>query len=64
MRELDMLLIGFLDRHYAVASPVDRAAFEGLLAMPDPEILDLLAGRLRAQDAALDHVIRRILRTD
>jgi succinate dehydrogenase flavin-adding protein (antitoxin of CptAB toxin-antitoxin module) len=64
MRELDILLMGYLEQDYAQAPSAERAAFQALLAMPDPEILDLLAGRLRAQDAALDHVIQRILRAD
>jgi antitoxin CptB len=64
MRELDVLLVGYLDRHYAAAPEAQRRAFETLLARPDPEILDLLAGRLPAEDGDLHHVIGRILRID
>ena len=64
MRELDVLLLGFLDRHFATAGDGGQAAFQKLLTMSDPEILDLLAGRLRAEDADLAHVIQRLLGTD
>lgn len=61
MRELDMLLIRYLDRDYPGAVPRHRAAFEYLLELQDPEIVDLLNGRLRTDDAALGHVVQRLL---
>lgn len=64
LRELDVLLIRFLDHDFAAAGDSERRAFECLLSRPDPEILDLLTGRARAEDVALRHVIRRLLRTD
>ena len=61
MRELDILLTGYLDRHYGRVSEAERQAFERLLNLQDPEILGLLNGRIQAQDAALRDVIQRLL---
>ena len=61
MRELDVLLLRYLDREFESASPSVQAAFETLLSAQDPEILDLLAGRLIADDAVLNDVVQRLL---
>jgi len=42
MRELDALLTGWLDRHYDSASDYNRAKFESLLDMQDPELMRLI----------------------
>ncbi len=61
MRELDVLLLRYLEREFPAALPPAQAAFESLLSAEDPEILDLLAGRLVPDDAALNAVIQRLL---
>lgn len=61
MRELDMLLLRYLDREFEAAAPSAQAAFERLLSAQDPEILDLLAGRAVADDPALNEVVQRLL---
>jgi len=61
MRELDVLLLRYLDREFAGASPDVQTAFERLLSAQDPEILDLLAGRLVADDDGLNEVIQGLL---
>jgi antitoxin CptB len=38
MRELDVLLTRYVDRHYARASSADQEAFRTLLESPDPLI--------------------------
>lgn len=46
MRELDLLLLAFLETGYARLDATGRAAFERLLAYPDPLLQQiLLAGR-------------------
>lgn len=45
MLELDHILGRFLDRHHAAAPSAVRAAFDDLLAMEDPDIMDLLMDR-------------------
>ena len=61
MRELDVLLLRYLEREFPAASPVAQGAFEALLSAQDPEIVDLLAGRTVTDDASLNDVIQRLL---
>jgi len=61
MRELDMLLLRYLEREWPAASVAEQDAFEYLLSHQDPEILELLAGRMVADDPALQHVVQRLL---
>jgi antitoxin CptB len=53
-REWDMLLLGWLERHYDSASGAQRAAFAALLELPDPllERFLLSAGHPLAADLA------------
>lgn len=45
MRELDELLLVWLERRYGKASDAEKAAFRELLSLPDPELAEyLLAG--------------------
>lgn len=61
MRELDTLLLRYLEREWPAAPVAEQDAFEQLLNCQDPEILDLLAGRAVAQDPHLHHVVQRLL---
>ena len=61
MRELDTLLLAYVESHYSTASQSEQSAFSGLLTMPDPDILALLTGRLVADDESLRHVLQRLL---
>lgn len=61
MRELDIALMRYLELNYDAAGQVEKKSFETLLSWQDPEILDLLTGRLVVDDADLHHVIERIL---
>lgn len=61
MRELDTLLMAYVDHSYWAAPAAEQAAFGVLLSLPDPDILGLLTGRLRSDDAHLNHVVERIL---
>ncbi len=64
MRELDLLLLAFLERGYA-AQPQDvRAAFRRLLRTSDPLLLEWLLGRRVPTDPELAHVVAEIRRTD
>jgi antitoxin CptB len=42
MRELDVLLLGYLEHHYAAAPDDEKAAFRELLALSDPELIGYL----------------------
>jgi len=61
MRELDVVLMRYLELDYDAAAPAEKKSFETLLSLQDPDILDLLTGRLIVEDAGLRHVVERIL---
>jgi len=61
MRELDVVLMRYMECGYETGEPTEQASFEALLSLQDPEILDLLTGRIVAEDTGLRHVIERIL---
>ena len=61
MRELDVLLMRYMDRHYPAATPEQQTAFESLLNLQDPEIVALLAGRIIADDRATRDIVERLL---
>jgi antitoxin CptB len=60
MRELDVLLLRYLEQDYPSAAPVDRAAFTRILELQDPELFGYLVGRTTPEDADVRHVIARI----
>ncbi len=61
MRELDVVLMRYMEHDFDTAEQNQKDAFETLLSLQDPEILDLLTGRLVTEDVRLQHVIERIL---
>ena len=60
MRELDALLIGFVDRFGAGLTAAEMTAFEGVLELPDPVLHSYLLGRSAPADAATAELIGRI----
>ena len=46
MKELDVLFEQYLDRRYAQADEVERAAFLRLVEMDDPDIYAICLGRM------------------
>ena len=61
MRELDLLLLRYLDEFYPGADQAEQQAFRYLLTIPDPDILALLTGKIEAGNRELGHVIERLL---
>ena len=61
MKELDLLLLGYVEREFVAAAPAEQAAFRLLLSMPDPEILALLTGRSVTDDVHLAQIIESLL---
>lgn len=45
MRELDQLLVRYLDVYYDAASDREKSAFQTLLTLPDPELAGYLLGQ-------------------
>lgn len=61
MRELDTLLMTFAEQRYAVAGTAGQAAFRRLLSLPDPEIVALLNGSQRSEDAGITRLVGQLL---
>ena len=59
-KELDLLLLRYLEQDYPAAPPADRAAFARILELQDPELFGYLLGGERPADDALRHLIARI----
>ena len=57
MKELDLLLTGYLQEQWALAGRAERAAFERILELPDP----LLAAYLMERDAPSDPDLQSLL---
>lgn len=62
MRELDLLLQGFLDHGYDAATAAERAAFRRLLDCQDQLLLEYLLGDLTPSDREIRDVIVGIRR--
>lgn len=60
MRELDLLLLRYLESEYPTASPDAQRGFERLLELSDPELLSYLLHGERPADQELAHVIERV----
>lgn len=60
MRELDALLVAFLDRRVGDLTDAEMSAFEGILELPDPVLHSYLLGRSAPNDAAIAELIERI----
>ena len=61
MKELDVLLSRYVRERYAAAPAARQAAFEALLALPDPQIAAYLLGFGVPDDAELAQVVTAIL---
>jgi len=60
MRELDVLLSRFLEHQYAAASQPEKAAFEALLTLSDPELVRYLLHGEPCPQTELQCVIDRL----
>ncbi len=60
MRELDELLVKYLEEHYRGSSEAHKQAFRQLLELQDPELLRYLLGKLVASDEYVAHVLAQI----
>ncbi|WP_206202927.1 succinate dehydrogenase assembly factor 2 [Thioalkalivibrio sp. XN8] len=64
MRELDVLLMRYMERDWPQAGAAERAAFAALLEWQDPEIHALLTDRLAPDSEALASVLECLRRAD
>lgn len=60
MKELDVVLTGYLEKQYADASDQDRQAFKALLEMPDPDLFALLVGRTTTTDESITRLVETL----
>lgn len=60
MRELDLLLEGFLEHRYRALSPVDRDSFARLLDCPNEDLMDWLMEGGSPQDEKLADIVGKI----
>lgn len=61
MRELDVLLSGYLNTRFAAANSERKQQFRDLLELSDPHIFALFTGRERSSDAGIQQIIDCIL---
>ena len=61
MKELDTLLTAYLETRYEDASDVEKAAFQALLALPDPDLVGYLLQRQEPESEDIAGVVARIL---
>jgi len=60
MRELDAILVNFLQSSYGSLSADDKARFGALLELPDPDLHAYLVGRYDATDPPLERLLGQI----
>ena len=60
MRELDLLLEGFLEANYETLDSVGRDSFERLLACRNEDLMDWLVEGGSPQDEQLARILRQI----
>jgi len=64
MRELDELLLTYLEQRYEQAPETDKQAFQALLDLPDPDLVGYLLNK-QTPATELQRVVELILkRTD
>jgi succinate dehydrogenase flavin-adding protein (antitoxin of CptAB toxin-antitoxin module) len=61
MKELDILLSRYARQRYVGAPAGQRAAFEALLQLPDPQIADYLLGYVTPPDPTLAEIVRAVI---
>jgi succinate dehydrogenase flavin-adding protein (antitoxin of CptAB toxin-antitoxin module) len=61
MRELDELLLRYLERHYPAADAQEKADFHTVLDLADPELNAYLLQRQPPASEGIARVVKRIL---
>ena len=60
VKELDLMLIRWLERYYPQASPAERTNFERFLDLPDPEMAAYLLKDERPADPAFAALVAQL----
>jgi antitoxin CptB len=53
MKELDLLLVEYLQQHWPDASPRERESFAQILELPDPQLAAYLLGNVECPEETL-----------
>ena len=61
MRELDEVMVAYIDNHYLEADDEERQRFEELVAFQDPELFQLMCGK--EKDARYQSIVDKIAST-
>ena len=64
MKELDALLIAYLERRFPAADEAEKSAFSAFLELPDPVLIDYLLNRKVAEDPGIAAVVEHVLSQD
>ncbi len=62
MKELDVSMTAYLDKFYPDAIAEDQAAFLRLIDLEDPELINMIMGKIDAPDEQMNRVIQTIRR--
>jgi len=57
MRELDQLLLRYLENEYAASDERQKSAFRELLQLPDPQLIGYLLGGQTPVDSKIANVV-------
>ncbi|MFQ3362022.1 MAG: antitoxin CptB [Woeseiaceae bacterium] len=63
MRELDELLVSYLNEYYDESSENEKSAFHELLKLSDPELIKLLLTPYKSEFESINLIIEKILIT-
>lgn len=63
MRELDELMVSYLNDHYDVSSEKEKNAFQELLELSDPELIKLLLTAYKSEVKSINLIVQKILIT-
>lgn len=61
MRELDILMNNYLDKHYLQATENEQQLFQQLVQLPDEQLYHYLIGTKQASDTKLAALIVKII---
>ncbi len=61
MRELDLLLVPFVQEAYPTLAPADQLLYEAFIKMEDQDMYNLLMRRVEATEPGLARIVTLIL---
>lgn len=58
MLELDIVLQGFVDKHYMQLDEIELKHFDTLLSLPDNDLWDMITSKKKVEDTKLQPVLQ------